>query len=113
MSYTVFNSLLGDFMGEMLVQFPGCTDLRMLKTGLVTLSVMDERRPARLFVDALRPRAELVASRDPVLFEDLVIGEVDFSRLWHAITDDQTREAVMEHVYMLFMLGSHLLATQT
>lgn len=113
MNFATFNALLEDFLSELLVQqFNGNPDIVTLRTAMAAVKFVDESRPARVFVQALAPHADLVAAKDPALFENLQIGEVDFAALWHSAPSDQARAAIFDHIHSLFLVGTHLLHQQ-
>lgn len=103
-----FNGLLKSFMEELARVFPGETQIGTFLAGFDTLVALSPRGPLDMFMDALEPHAQLVAARDPALFERLRLpGGIDFGRMWNedGVTDG-TREAIWSYLESLVILGT-------
>ena len=94
-------------MGE---TFDDVAEIGLLRAMIPSLINDNEQAALKLYMDALRPYGEKLVKKDHTIFEaPLVIGTLDVSTLWHADgLDDGTREAIMNYISTLFVLGMTL-----
>lgn len=106
LSFRVFNDLLRDFLDQLAEQFPGNPDVGLIK---LAMGLMDEKKPAQLFVEELQGKEAKVLARDPTLFQEVRIGSLDLAGLWRDTANPQTRAVIFDHVHNLYLLGKHLM----
>lgn len=101
-----FNTMLKNFLEELASVFPEEAQITTFLASFDALVALDATQPLGLFVDAIAPHAQLAMSKDPALFEHLKPGGIDFKRLWQADISDATRDAIWQHINLLFLLGT-------
>ena len=102
-----FNTMLKSFLEELVSVFPEETRVSTFLESFDTLVELDARKPLQLFVAAITPHAQLAMAKDPALFDHLEFpGGIDFKRMWAADISDATREAIWQHINLLFLLGT-------
>jgi len=105
-----FNKTLLDFIADLGETFDDVAEIGLLRAMIPSLINDNEQAALKLYMDALRPYGEKLVKKDHTIFEaPLVIGTLDVSTLWHADgLDDGTREAIMNYISTLFVLGMTL-----
>ena len=102
-----FNTMLKTFLEELVSVFPEEVRVSAFLESFDTLVELDARKPLQLFVEAITPHAQLAMAKDPALFDHLKFpGGIDFKRMWSADISDATREAIWQHINLLFLLGT-------
>ena len=102
-----FNKTLLDFISDLSETFDDVSEIGLLKMMIPTLINDDEHGAMKLYMNALRPYSEKLIKKDVTMFDQpVVLGTLDVSTLWHADgLDDGTRDAIMNYVSSLFVLG--------
>ncbi len=105
-----FNKTLLDFIADLSETFDDVPEIGLLKAMVPTLIQDNEQAALTLFMDSLRPYAEKLIKKDRSLFDNpVVLGTLDVSTLWHADgLDDGTKDAIMNYISTLFILGMTL-----
>ena len=102
-----FNGMLKTFMEELSAVFPEEVQLNLFVQGFDSLVALDPNKPLDLFVGSVAPHSDLVMAKDPALFQHLKLpGGVDFAAMWNSDISDATRDAIWQHINLLFLLGT-------
>lgn len=107
---SAFNKTLTDFIADLSETFDDVPEIGLLKAMVPTLIHDDVHGAMKLYMNALRPYATKLINKDVSMFEQpVVLGTLDVSTLWHADgLDDGTRDAIMNYISTLFVLGMTL-----
>lgn len=109
-----FNTTLKNFMEELADVFPEEAQIRVFLEGLDALVALTPRAPMDMFVESLAPHSQLLMTKSPDLFDQLVFpGGIDFAKLWTTDISDNTRNAIWEYLHLLFLLGNTVRAIPT
>lgn len=102
-----FNTMLKNFVEELVDVFPEERQIRVFLDGYDSLVALNATAPMDMFLDAVSPHSGLAMAKDPRLFDKLVFpGGIDFKKLWAADISDNTRAAIWQYINLLFMLGT-------
>jgi len=104
-----FNSLLGNFISELAAVFPEESELTVFSSGWELFSKISPRAGLDMFTEALTPHVDMVAAKDPALFDQHSMhigGHLDLKTLWAKDISDDTREAIWQYIHTLMLLGT-------
>ena len=101
-----FNALLKDFLQELAGVFPEYAEIRLFLAGFDAAVHADEAALQDRFVAALAPHEDLLAARDPALFDQPLSVGLDLGKLWASRdVSEATRDAIWRYVQSLYGLG--------
>lgn len=106
---TIFNDNLKAFVMDLAEAFPDEPSIAMFLDTFDAVISITPRGPMESFVDSLAPHSALVAARDESLFAKLKFpGGIDFDKLWKSGISDNTKQAIWNHISLLFGIGNML-----
>lgn len=104
-----FNSTLKTFLEELVACSPPCAATTKAQTLLATFDIVTAADPSHVateFMRAASPHASRITSRDPTVFDDIVLAGVELKTAWDVNEDPDTRNAIWQYLQMLLLLGS-------
>ena len=106
-----FNSMMGQFLDELVGVFPDVPEISQFKDMYPALTAANARKPLEVFMATAGPVQDRIMAKDAAAFGELRIGSIDFARLWasEGVTE-ATRDAIWQYLHMLLLLGSTVLS---
>jgi len=102
-SYERFNHLMVQFLEDLVEVFPEDSDIQASIDTFDDVVSINYKKPRDLFRTTFVPSAQLIADRNPAVF-DITSGGVDLKRLWTSNISDSTREAIWDYMTRLLIL---------
>lgn len=105
-SLQAFNGLIDNFVTELRSTFPEEEGLEIFQEEFKTLLKIDQRGPLELFMAAMGPHTDYIMTKNPAIFDQLKIPNLDLKKLWAMPLSDGTRNAIWQHLHTIFLLGT-------
>ena len=108
-SHQAFNSMMEEFINELIETFPEEKSLKLYKTQFETLKKANPRKVVEGFMSAIAPYTEFIQKRDEMIFERTDIeflNKLNISKWWTPELSDNTKNAIWQYLSTLMMLGT-------
>lgn len=108
-SYQAFNSMMDEFLNELIETFPEEKSLKVQQTSFQTLKKANPRKIVETFMNAITPYTSQISARDESIFQNTNIEflkKINIRNWWTPDVSENTKNAIWQYLNTLIMLGT-------
>ena len=107
-SYQAFNSMMQDFLNELIQTFPEEKSLKVENTKFQTLKKANSKKIVESFMAAISPYTNQISSKDESIFDMNIdfLKKLNIKKLWTKDLSQNTKDAIWQYLNTLIMLGT-------
>ena len=108
-SYQAFNSMMQDFLNELIATFPEEKTLKVENTKFQTLKKANPRKIVETFMVAVTEYTEAISNKDEsILFNENIefLKKLNIKHWWTKDLSQNTKDAIWQYLNTLIMLGT-------
>lgn len=107
-SYQAFNSMMDEFINELIQTFPEEKSLKLYKTQFETIRKANPRKIVESFMSAISPYSDDISNRnEEIMRKDIdLLKKLNIAKWWTKDLSDNTKNAIWQYLSTLMMLGT-------
>ena len=108
-SYQAFNSMMQEFMNELIQTFPEEKSLKIENTKFATLKKANPKKIVETFMHAISPYTDSISKKDEsILLENNIdfLKKMNIKNWWTSDLSANTKDAIWQYLNTLIMLGT-------
>ena len=108
-THQAFNSMMEEFIGELIETIPEEKSLKLYKTQFDTLKKANPRKIVESFMHAISPYCDFITNKDESLFmrNDIeFLNKLNINKWWSSSISDSTKDAIWQYLNTLMMIGT-------
>ena len=107
-SHQAFNSMMQEFLNELIETFPNEKSLKVQLNAFQTLKKTNSKKVIDLFMSNITPYTEYIANKDETIFEKDIdfLKKINIQKWWTKDLSENTKNAIWQYLNTLVMLGT-------
>lgn len=107
-SYQAFNSMMDEFLNELIQTFPEEKSLKVQYNAYLTLKKANPRKVVEGFMQNVTAYSDRISKKDESIFtEDIeFLKKINITKWWNNDLSQNTKDAIWQYLNTLLMLGT-------
>ena len=107
-SYQAFNSMMQEFIEELIETFPEEKSLKVQYNAFLTLKKTNSKKVVEGFMANINPYVEAINQKDENVFKQDIefLKKINISKWWTDDLSENTKSAIWQYLSTLVMLGT-------
>lgn len=107
-SHQAFNSMMEEFLNELIETFPEEKSLKVQQNAFQTLKKSNSKKVVQVFMNSIAEYSNYITNKDEKVFDlDIeFLKKINIKKLWTKELSQNTKDAIWQYLQTLVMLGT-------